>query len=64
MSEAGKEPSGKISAVTAVFPRALSDCQFSLRSDLLASFILLCYTLSAERCVNVIGMESLHFAVK
>lgn len=37
-----------------------ADCQFSLRSDLLASFVLLCYTLPAEQCVNVIGMESLH----
>lgn len=39
-----------------------ADCQFSLHSYLLTLFILLCYTLSAERCINV--MKSLHFAVK
>lgn len=46
------------------FPGHRADCQFSLRNDLLTSFILLCYTLSAERCINAIGMKSLHFAVK
>ena len=56
---------GKISAVTFCFSRGyLADCQFSLHSDLLAPFILLCCILSAERCVKVIDMKSSHFAVK
>lgn len=63
MSEADK--SGKIAGGTSVFSRGHNaDCKLSLQSDLLTTCVLLCCTLSAQRYIKVIKMNSPHFSVK